>query len=203
MVGVTSLERKHHGPFGWSQKNLSSKSSLQQDSVLQGPRPVARGYFSADILPTKGGSCPQGGPESTGQGSSPELVSALAILQPEGSPAEIPAGTGGSASPLAAADGSNGQVEGTPSGVYQKEVSAEASCPTPGTETQSGLLLPVEEAGENQCSTSCLLARLQLRAISAPHLVQSLTLSLSQGSIPVPHPHPRTISFLHTPFVEG
>ena len=37
------------------------------------------------------------------------------------SPAEIPAGTGGSASPLAAADGSNGQVEGTPSGVYQKE----------------------------------------------------------------------------------
>lgn len=146
MVGVTSLERKHHGPFGWSQKNLSSKSSLQQDSVLQGPRPVARGYFSADILPTKGGSCPQGGPESTGQGSSPELVSALAILQPEGSPAEIPAGTGGSASPLAAADGSNGQVEGTPSGVYQKEVSAEASCPTPGTETRSGLLLPVEEA---------------------------------------------------------
>lgn len=43
------------------------------------------------------------------------------VLQPEGGPAEIPAGTGGSASPLAAADGSNGQVEGTPSGVYQKE----------------------------------------------------------------------------------
>jgi hypothetical protein len=71
-------------------------------------------------------------------------------------------------------------------------VSAETSCPTPGTETRSGLLL-AEEAGENQCSTSCLLARFQLRAISAPHLVQSLTLSLSQGSIPVcaspPPPH--------------
>lgn len=35
-AGVTSLERKHRGPFGWSQKNLSSKSPLQQDSVLQG-----------------------------------------------------------------------------------------------------------------------------------------------------------------------
>lgn len=59
--------------------------------------------------------------------SSPELVSALAVLQPEGGPAEIPAGTGGSASPLAAADGSNGQVEGSPSGVCQKEGEAHGS----------------------------------------------------------------------------
>lgn len=59
--------------------------------------------------------------------SSPELVSTLAVLQPEGGPAEIPAGTGGSALPLAAADGSNGQVEGTPSGMCQKEGEARGS----------------------------------------------------------------------------
>ncbi|XP_052592247.1 protein SFI1 homolog isoform X4 [Peromyscus californicus insignis] len=36
VVGITSLEEKHHGPFGYGQKNLPSKSPLQQDSVFQG-----------------------------------------------------------------------------------------------------------------------------------------------------------------------
>lgn len=35
-VGVTTLERKHCGPFGYGQENLPSKSPIQQDSVLQG-----------------------------------------------------------------------------------------------------------------------------------------------------------------------
>ncbi|XP_041524803.1 protein SFI1 homolog isoform X3 [Microtus oregoni] len=35
-VGITSLEGKHHGPFGYGQKNLPSKSPVQQDPVLQG-----------------------------------------------------------------------------------------------------------------------------------------------------------------------
>ncbi|XP_075800151.1 protein SFI1 homolog isoform X5 [Microtus pennsylvanicus] len=36
LVGITSLEGKHHGPFGYGQKNLPSKSPIQQDPVLQG-----------------------------------------------------------------------------------------------------------------------------------------------------------------------
>lgn len=53
--------------------------------------------------------------------SSPELVSALEVLQPERSPAEVPAGTGGSASSPAVADGRDGPVEGIPSGVCQEK----------------------------------------------------------------------------------
>lgn len=35
-VGITSLEGKYHGPFGYGQKILPSKSPVQQDPVLQG-----------------------------------------------------------------------------------------------------------------------------------------------------------------------
>lgn len=45
----------------------------------------------------------------------------MAALQAEGGSAEIPAGSGGSASPPAAASGRNGQVEGVPSVVCQEK----------------------------------------------------------------------------------
>lgn len=71
-------------------------------------------------------------------------------MQPEGGPAEIPAGKSGSASPPAAAEGRDDSVEGVPSAVCQEKAPTEASCPTPGPETLSGLLLPVEEAAGSQ-----------------------------------------------------
>lgn len=74
----------------------------------------------------------------------------MAGLQAEGGSADTSAATGGSASPPAAASGSNGQVEGVPSVLCQEKVSAEASCPAPGTETRSGLFLPVEDAAGSQ-----------------------------------------------------
>ncbi|GAB1289536.1 Protein SFI1 homolog [Apodemus speciosus] len=69
---------------------------------------------------------------------SPELVSALAALQPEGGPAETAAGAGGAASPLAAADGRYGPVEGTPSGLCQKEGFCRGKLPTSGHRDSGG-----------------------------------------------------------------
>ncbi|XP_073917511.1 protein SFI1 homolog isoform X12 [Castor canadensis] len=91
--------------------------------------------------------------------SSPDLVSALAGLQPEGRPAEGPAGAGSPVSPPAAAAGGCDAVEDTPSGLRQEKAPAEAGHPTPGAETHPDLLLPVEttaggqEAGAAEHST--------------------------------------------------